>query len=447
VGNVVPLNLLPPTVVNLTSIAPITLGLGAEVTGSVLTTSQPTEALGAKIDGTLTVAPSLLVTDYTWNVTFPGTVSDVNVGLLQSQTLTPGAYGNVTVGATATLTLTAGVYTFNSLSLNLLGSMLVNASSGPVVLYVQNSLALPKAISIVNGGPTSFFLGYAGTSNVLLAACFSGTFVAPNAGLILGPFVHTGAFFAPSIELLPLGQIVHSPFMGWSTGVIPLQGPPPAQAPSLAALPPAQAQPPLQGASDLPAFLQWAYQSRPSQGRALMAAVQGVAGNESIGTALVTVLNNDTDLGTSLVELSILGQLKTQAGFQYLTSLLTTPIPTTGTMVGEYGSMPLEAIDLVKRQARAVDGVALMLTPAADAALLQVIGSTQSDIMVVARAVHDFLFVHGSYARATLSALLPASEQILLDQVDVNANGASFDTRLQAYLTLHPEVVPPPVTP
>jgi hypothetical protein len=35
VGNDVPLNLLPPTVVNLTSIAPITLGLGAEVTGSV----------------------------------------------------------------------------------------------------------------------------------------------------------------------------------------------------------------------------------------------------------------------------------------------------------------------------------------------------------------------------------------------------------------------------
>ncbi|MGH7272261.1 MAG: hypothetical protein ACREJ3_17665, partial [Polyangiaceae bacterium] len=255
------------------------------------------------------------------------------------------------------------------------------------------------------------------------------------------------AFFAESVEALPLAQLVHVPFSGWST-VIPLNGPPAPKSPSLAGVPPPQAAPPFAVPSDIPPFLEWAYASRPSQAGALVAAVRAVAGSEGMGGALVTILNGDADLGRNLVEISILGQMKTQAGLQYFTSLLSTPLPTTGTFTGDIlAGAPLEQVNLVKRQARALDGLALMLTPQADTVILNAI-ATSASTMVVARAVHDFLFVHGPAGRATVSAMLPADEQILLDAIDVQAPaGSSYDVRLAAFLAKHPEVVPPPVTP
>ncbi|MGH7269238.1 MAG: hypothetical protein ACREJ3_02310, partial [Polyangiaceae bacterium] len=316
VGNEVPGNLVPPTTANLVSVAPITVGLGSEVTGSVQAASQPTELFGAKIDGALSVQPNLSATDYTWNVTFPGSVTDVTLGIVQNSTLVPGAYGSVWVGPASTLTLAPGTYTFSSLYLDLLGHVRANTSAGPLVVYVQNSLTLHRSIEIAGGDASSFLLGYAGTADVCFEAPFSGTYVAINSGVTLPPAIHQGAFFAESVEALPLAQLVHVPFSGWST-VIPLDGPPPPKSPSLAGVPPPQAAPPLAVPSDIPPFLEWAYASRPSQAGALVAAVRAVAGNESMGGALVTILNGDGDLGRNLVEISILGEMKTQAGLQY----------------------------------------------------------------------------------------------------------------------------------
>jgi hypothetical protein len=212
------------------------------------------------------------------------------------------------------------------------------------------------------------------------------------------------------------------------------------------------AQPPLNGPSDVPAFLSWAYGSQPSQVDSARAAILAVQGNEAIAQAIVNVLTSDFDLGRNLVCIGILGELTTNAGLQYFTNLVNTPLPTTGTFGGFDGvagvnqTIPLEAVALGMLQARAIDGLALLLNPTADAVILNAITTSQSN-QVVAHAVHDYLWVHGAAGRATVAALLPAGSQILLDRIDVVASNGTYSQRLATLLTQHPELVPPPVTP
>jgi len=437
------------TAVKVVSVAPLSLSNNAVISGSVLTTVPPAEQAGAVINGAVTLDSTLSLPSYTWNVTFPGaTQGDVDLEPDTAASLTPGAYGNLAVKSRATLTLAAGTYTFASLDLEPQGVIQSDTTTTPLVVYVQNSLVLHSSI-VPSVGAASFFLGYAGTQPVVADATFSGTFVAPNASSTLGvlnvPSQHSGAFFGQSLEFRPRTQVTHVPFSGWST-LIPLEGPSgPPIAPTLS-LPAAEQPPPLNVADDVPSFLLWAYQARPSQLAAGRSIIQGAVGNESIAAAIVTAMGSDPDLGDNLVAISILGELRTQAGFNYFQTLVSTPLPTTGTFSTERGGMPLEAIALAKQQARAIDGLMLMLTPAADAAVLNAISTTTS-YQVRARAVHDYLWVHGPSGRATVSALLTPDQQILMDRFDMAGAAQSYDTRLATFLSQHPEVVPAPVTP
>jgi hypothetical protein len=216
--------------------------------------------------------------------------------------------------------------------------------------------------------------------------------------------------------------------------------------PDLSGLAPAVPLPPLSSASDVPAFLQWAYGSRKSQIPSARAIIANANRSESIGQAIVDILQNDTDLGRNLVGISVLGELRTQAGMTFFTNLLATPLPTSGTPSQDLSGLPDDYIAASKRQARAVEAASLMFTPASDQLLLSVIGSTQSNL-VRARAIHQYLWVHGPAGRAAVSALLSADQKILLDQFDVAGGPGTYDERLANYLALHPEIVPPPFAP
>ncbi len=213
------------TTVDVVSAAPISLEQDAEVTGNVLTTSPPAEQSGAKIDGTVTIQPGPLFRSVSWSVTFPA-VSDADLTLDAGQTasLAPGSYGTVIVEQGATLTLAAGTYTFVSLAVDTGGTIQGNTASGPLVVYVQTSLHMYGSI-VPSGGPSTFLLGYAGTSSVLVETAFSGTFVAPKAAVTLaslsnaGPgqqaIGHRGAFFAASLDVHQCVNVGHVPFGGW----------------------------------------------------------------------------------------------------------------------------------------------------------------------------------------------------------------------------------------
>jgi hypothetical protein len=150
-------------------------------------------------------------------------------------TLAPGAYGTVVVPQGAILYLTGGTYTFVSLSIDTGGIVQGNTTSAPLVIYVQTSLHLFGSI-VPSGGPSTFLLGYAGSTGLLLESPFAGTLLSPNATLDLaslaslnpsppsgGPVAaHQGAFFATSIDVHQCADVVHVPFGGWSA-MIPLQ--------------------------------------------------------------------------------------------------------------------------------------------------------------------------------------------------------------------------------
>jgi hypothetical protein len=182
----------------------------------------------------------------------------------------------------------------------------------------------------------------------------------------------------------------------------------------------------------------------PSQVDGARAAILAAQGNESIGQAIVDILNADSDLGRNLVAMSVLGELRTQAGLQFFTSLVNTPPPDAGPGPGSgFGTMPDQAVSLSMLQARAVDGLALMMSPESDAVLLNVIKTSQTN-QVLARAVHDYMWVHGNAGRATVAALLDSQHQLLLDRIDVFASGSTYNQRLAAFLAKHPDMNPTP---
>lgn len=169
----------------------VTLGNGVVVTGGVTP--------GADLN--LPAAPDLS------GVTFPPP-SGGNIVLFPSQTASraPGSYGQVTLFSSAQLTLTAGQYFFANLQLEPGSRIIVDESAGPVVILVQSSLVFRGTITTPLGAVATVFLGYTGTSPVVLETAFNGAFVAPNASVSLGAgtsLSFRGQFVARNFELRP----------------------------------------------------------------------------------------------------------------------------------------------------------------------------------------------------------------------------------------------------
>ena len=216
-----------PTIVDVVSAAPILLQRNAEVTGGVVTTSQPVKQQGAAIAGALAIEAGPLFSSSTWSVTFPSVQSaDLKVEPDHSSWLTPGSYGTVSVAQGATLALTSGTYTFASLYVDTGATIHGDTALGPLVIYVETSLHVFGSI-VPSGGASELFLGFAGDSSVILEKAFSGTFLAPNATLTLASLAnagpgqqaqgHQGAFFAASLDVHECVNVTHVPFAGWAS--------------------------------------------------------------------------------------------------------------------------------------------------------------------------------------------------------------------------------------
>jgi hypothetical protein len=204
----------------------VSLSQNAEITGTLLTNVSPSEQSGAEVDGGTTVGGALF-SAVSWNVSFPAmTLGDLRLSSGQTASLAPGSYGTVLVPQGATLALSSGTYTFASLSVDTGGTITGATASGSLIIYVQTSLHLYGSI-VPSGGPSTFLLGYAGTSDLLVQSAFSGTLVAPLASLTLASLSnagagqqgvgHRGAFIAASLDVHQCVDITHVAFNGWSS--------------------------------------------------------------------------------------------------------------------------------------------------------------------------------------------------------------------------------------
>jgi hypothetical protein len=177
---------------------------GATANGNVYSSAATIDP-GATVKGqVVTNATYLPYNTASWTVTFPaGTVSDLEVFGGTSVSKAPGRYGNIQIDATATLKLSTGVYYFESLDMFPLSTIQVDQTSGPVFIYVHNSLTYGGTIVPPSGGFPDVLVGYFGSAAVSLNAPFEGTYVSRTGAVTLGSFTppHIGAFFAPTITV------------------------------------------------------------------------------------------------------------------------------------------------------------------------------------------------------------------------------------------------------
>jgi DNA-binding protein YbaB len=201
---------------NLLSRPAVIIGPQTEVHGSLTTedvlVADPTVIVdGQTQQNTAVVLPILQV-----HVQFPPTASNpINVGSGAQLTAAPAYYRSITLASRATLTVSSGVYFTDSLTIGSGSTVVVNATNGPVILWVKNALTFAGSLKDAAGAFPRIWIGYIGTAGVSLQTPFQGSIVAPNAQITLatvGAPNHVGSFHAQSLQIAPGQTICHHPF-------------------------------------------------------------------------------------------------------------------------------------------------------------------------------------------------------------------------------------------
>ncbi len=204
--------------------------------------------------------------------------------------------------------------------------------------------------------------------------------------------------------------------------------------------------PPPLAAASAREFVDFAAASRVDEQEAVRAALlRGARDAQRVVPALCAEAKASSreDPQRGLIALALIGELRSPAGVECLREVLQRPLPTEGTVVdGEI----VEAVSLEMQQAKAVDGLAYLRGRDTDEEVLRIAGSHPSRI-VRAEAIAAFLWNQrdARAARERLARVVRPEERIFLDRPTrvAGEKAEAFNARLQAYLRLHPEVVPP----
>ncbi|MBN1292356.1 MAG: PKD domain-containing protein [Candidatus Latescibacteria bacterium] len=131
--------------------------------------------------------------------------------------LTPGKYYNYNIKSNSNLRLSSGVYYFNNLLLEVGSSLELIEDDGPVRVYIKSNIDFKGSIvhSLEGAvGPSNFLIGYCGTNRIYLDYGFSGTFVSPEAPLVIGQAYksYEGCFYARTVEVHQEAIIKYIPY-------------------------------------------------------------------------------------------------------------------------------------------------------------------------------------------------------------------------------------------
>jgi hypothetical protein len=190
---------------SIVSVPNVTLGNLSVITGDVTSAGTISRGAGVTVTGQLTSGATLTpLQSLDWQIQYNEGTTSVVLGPLAQRTLSPGAYTTVSVPAGAQLTLSTGTYYFNSLSVGLGGDLAVVTDSGPVVVYVKDSVTYTGSVDYY-GPPGQLVIVYTGTSPIFLQTSFDGFIVAPESAVRFGVGLkpHAGAAFAKTVLLDP----------------------------------------------------------------------------------------------------------------------------------------------------------------------------------------------------------------------------------------------------
>jgi len=128
------------------------------------------------------------------------------------ETLAPGSYRTVEAPAGSVVSLRTGIYWIQALSVASGATLALDATAGPVVIYLGDELHLAGEIAATETPWLPLFVGVRGgfsTRVELTSSPFRGTLVAPAAEVILGGTEpHRGRFFARRLVVQAGTEIV-----------------------------------------------------------------------------------------------------------------------------------------------------------------------------------------------------------------------------------------------
>lgn len=196
------------------------------------------------------------------------------------------------------------------------------------------------------------------------------------------------------------------------------------------------------------AFIAWAGASVPEEREDARRTIAAAAQNGDVARAICreTTKWRKKDGTRSLLALSILGEMRNvERGMPCLLKFMKLTPSKRGVPDRESGELPDES-SLAMLQAKAVDGIAYLRSPDADAEVLR-IAREHPHRAVRAEAIAAYLWNHGASqeARAVLRDAVLPDEAIFIDRVQKeDGEGAdTFDPKLAAFRRAHPELEPP----
>ena len=193
-------------------------------------------------------------------------------------------------------------------------------------------------------------------------------------------------------------------------------------------------------------FLAWAGASTTAQREEGRREIAAAAGNRDIVSALQDEISaaRTRDHSRALLGLSVLGEMRSPFAFGYLRDFVHIPLPPQGERLLE-GEDPAQTA-LATLQAKAVAGLAYLNTAESNNEVFWAVGQHESRI-VRAEAIRTYLMNHGNSeeARSALRRYLRKGEENFLDRPNRDPGDRSevFNRKLDAYLRLHQDLVPP----
>jgi len=150
------------------------------------------------------------------------------------------------------------------------------------------------------------------------------------------------------------------------------------------------------------------------------------------------------DMGTSLIILGIIGELKNPASIGDLEKFIWQPLPDEQ-IVGHGALGDRDLLEML--QSKAVEGMAYLQTEEADRMTLRVISEHPSGA-VRSAAIDAYLFNHedSNQAKEELIRIVQGGDVLFLDRVRRvrSGNREKFNEGLVRFYQLHPEATPPP---
>jgi V8-like Glu-specific endopeptidase len=205
---------------NVTSIGDVNfLRSQSHTYGSVVTAGRVTRQDGSvRIDGAVTERANVQVAETRWSVDWPenATTDITRAPDSPDFQLEAGAYDSIQIFSRATVTLRSGTYFINSLVVEPQVKLRVDTSSGPVLIYVKDTLRLNVGLEYIRGERGQVLFAYLGNQSAYFEEAIVASVVAPNSVIDLrrpaSGKPHEGSFFGKHVHVLSDATVLHLPF-------------------------------------------------------------------------------------------------------------------------------------------------------------------------------------------------------------------------------------------